>query len=66
MLTIMLVKLKQANNHIENLYETFDFLRKKGMKLNPTKYTFRVATGKFLGYVVTQRGIEASPDQIKA
>jgi len=34
------------------------------MKLNTEKYTFRVASGKFLGYLVTQRGIEANPVQI--
>ena len=36
------------------------------MKLNPSKYAFGVSTGKFLGFMVTQRGIEVSPDQIKA
>ena len=36
------------------------------MKLNPTKCSFGVAAGKFLGYMVTQRGIEANPDQIKS
>ncbi|XP_074306319.1 uncharacterized protein LOC141641561 [Silene latifolia] len=36
------------------------------MKLNPSKCTFGVSSGKFLGYMVTQRGIEASTDQIKA
>ncbi|KAJ9542393.1 hypothetical protein OSB04_028899 [Centaurea solstitialis] len=36
------------------------------MKLNPIKCSFGVRAGKFLGYMVTQRGIEASPEQIKA
>ena len=36
------------------------------MKLNPSKCSFGVSAGKFLGYIVTQRGIEASPDQVKA
>ena len=36
------------------------------MKLNPTKCSFGVAAGKFLGYMVTQRGIEANPDQIRS
>uniref|UniRef100_A0A251UL60 Uncharacterized protein n=1 Tax=Helianthus annuus TaxID=4232 RepID=A0A251UL60_HELAN len=36
------------------------------MKLNPSKCHFGVKAGKFLGYMVTQRGIEASPEQIKA
>ena len=36
------------------------------MKLNPTKCSFGVAAGKFLGYMVTQRGIEANLDQIRS
>lgn len=36
------------------------------MKLNPSKCTFRVNVGKFLGFMVTQRRIEVNPDQIKA
>ena len=36
------------------------------MKLNPGKCTFRVTTGKFLGFMVSQRGIEANPDKIRA
>jgi hypothetical protein len=36
------------------------------MKLNPEKCTFGVASGKFLGYMVSQQGIEANPDQISA
>ena len=35
------------------------------MKLNPSKCAFRVSAGKFLGFMVTQRGIEVNPDQIK-
>lgn len=35
------------------------------MKLNPTKCSFRVTSGKFLGYLVTKKGIEADPTQIK-
>ncbi|KAG7593993.1 Ribonuclease H-like superfamily [Arabidopsis thaliana x Arabidopsis arenosa] len=36
------------------------------MLLNPTKCTFRVTSGEFLGYIVTERGIEANPKQINA
>ena len=35
------------------------------MKLNPAKCAFGVATGKFLGFIVNSRGIEANPDKIK-
>lgn len=36
------------------------------MKLNPAKFSFGVSSGKFVGYIVTQRGIEANPEQIRA
>ena len=36
------------------------------MKLNPAKCTFGVSAGRFLGFIVNNRGIEANPDKIKA
>ena len=36
------------------------------MKLNPTKCAFRVSAGRFLGFMMTQRGIEANPAQLQA
>ena len=36
------------------------------MKLNPLKYAFEVGSGKFLGFMVNQRGIKANPEKIKA
>ena len=36
------------------------------MKLNPSKCAFGVASRKFLGFMVSQRGIEANPDKIQA
>ena len=36
------------------------------MKLNPAKCAFGVSTGKFLGFIVNNRGIETNPDKIKA
>ncbi|KAJ9556001.1 hypothetical protein OSB04_010615 [Centaurea solstitialis] len=62
----MLVKSERSQDHIQHLKQSFDILREYKMKLNPTKCSFGVRAGKFLGYMVTQRGIEASPEQIKA
>jgi len=62
----ILVKSVLLTDHLQYLDEAFDLLQKYGVKLNPEKYTFGVASEKFLGYVVTQRGIEAHPDQIFA
>ncbi|KAI5333080.1 hypothetical protein L3X38_023210 [Prunus dulcis] len=62
----MLVKAPKRADHIENLAESFSMLRQYCMKLNPSKCTFGVSSDRFLGYLVTQRGIEAHPRQIKA
>ena len=62
----MLVKSKERPDHAEHFQETFELLRAYGMKLNPSKCAFGVSVGQFLGFMVTQRGIEANPAQIKA
>ncbi|KAL0433158.1 UNVERIFIED_CONTAM: hypothetical protein Slati_2650100 [Sesamum latifolium] len=62
----MLVKSKKAEGHIADLEETFTVLRKYRLKLNPAKCAFRVQGGRFLRFMVTQRGIEANPFKIKA
>ena len=62
----MLVKSKQRPDHTTHLQQTFDLLRKYNMKLNPLKCTFGVSAGQYLGFMVTKRGIEASPTQLKA
>ncbi|WZZ89070.1 hypothetical protein YC2023_117649 [Brassica napus] len=62
----MLVKSSRASDHVLQLQECFNILNKFGMKLNPTKCTFGVASGEFLGYLVTERGIKANPKQITA
>ena len=57
----MLVKSLHAKDHIDHLKQLFEVLCKYNMKLNLTKCVFGVTSGKFLGYVVTKRGIEANP-----
>ena len=61
----MLVKSKQRSDHAAHLQQTFDLLREYGMKLNALKCAFGVSAGWFLGFMVTQRGIEANPAQLK-
>ena len=61
----MLVKSKQRPDHAAHIQQTFDLLREYGMKLNPLKCAFRVKAERFLGFMVTQRGIEANPTQLK-
>ena len=60
------VKSRREEDHLEDLRETFDTLRSYNKKLNPDKCAFRVTAGKFLGFVVSQRGIKANPDKIRA
>ena len=62
----MVVKSRKAEDHLQDLKEAFDILDVYNMKLNPAKCHFGVGAGKFLGYLVTKRGIEASPEQIKS
>ncbi|XP_019232993.1 PREDICTED: uncharacterized protein K02A2.6-like [Nicotiana attenuata] len=62
----MLVKLTKKEDHIGHLKEAFEILKRYGMKLNPEKCAFGVTSGKFLGFLVSQRGIEVNPDKIRA
>ncbi|KAM2591232.1 hypothetical protein TB2_043654 [Malus domestica] len=62
----MLVKSKHADQHITNLYETFTILKMYQIRLNPNKCAFDVGSGKFLGFMISQRSIEANPEKIKA
>ena len=60
-----IVKSKTKEEMIIDLQETFGNMRKYKMKLNPKKCVFRIRSGKFLGYLVSQRGIDANPEKIQ-
>ena len=62
----MLVKSLHENNHPNELQETFDTLQSYNMKLNPSKCVFGVTVGKFLGFMVSQRGVEVNPEKVRA
>ena len=62
----MLIKSKEELTHLGDLKETFATLKKYQMKLNPSKCVFDVASGKFLGFMVSQRGIETNPEKVQA
>jgi hypothetical protein len=61
----IIVKSTKQENHIADLQETFANLRKAGLKLNLEKCVFRVKKGKFLGCLVSTKGIEANPSKIE-
>ena len=62
----MVVKSKVVTEHLEDFGDIFDVLRRHKLRLNASKCSFGMGSGKFLGYMVTCRGIEVNPDQIKA
>ena len=62
----IVIKTRREETLLEDLKETFDNLRVYQMKLNPTKCVFGVPAGKLLGFLVSERGIEANPDKIEA
>ena len=62
----MVVKSKMVSEHVGDLRNIFEILRIHKLCINTSKCSFGVGSGKFLGYMVTYRGIEVNPDQIKA
>ena len=62
----MVVKSKVVFEHVEDLTSIFGILRKHKLRMNASKCSFGVSSGKFLGYMVTHRGIVVNSDQIKA
>nr|KYP48911.1 Retrovirus-related Pol polyprotein from transposon opus [Cajanus cajan] len=62
----MVVKSESVSRHFGDLQELFDTIGKYQLKLNPEKCSFGVQAGKFLGFLLTHRGIEANPDNCSA
>lgn len=62
----MIAKSHIEEEHIVNLHKLFERLRKFRLRLNPNKCTFRVRSGKLLGFLVSERGIEVDPAKIKS
>ena len=62
----IVVKSRLVAEHLADLGETLSVLREHKLCINASKYSFGVNSGKFLGYMITYRGIEINPEQIKA
>ena len=62
----IVVKNKVESEHVNDLKDIFEILRKHKLHLNASKCSFGVNSSKFLGYMVTHRKIEVNPNQIKA
>ena len=61
----MVVKSKVESKHVNDLRNIFRILRRHKLRLNASKCSFGIRSGKFLGYMVTHHGIEVNSDQIK-
>ncbi|KAL6145619.1 hypothetical protein ACLB2K_056305 [Fragaria x ananassa] len=61
----MLVKSVTLDAHVAHLVTVLDTMIANGMRLNPEKCVFMVRGGKFLGFMVSERGIEANPEKLK-
>ncbi|GAA0159600.1 hypothetical protein LIER_16338 [Lithospermum erythrorhizon] len=53
----MLVKSKKLEDHLENLEESLGRLKECRLRINPEKCSFRVTSGKFLGFMISERGL---------
>ena len=62
----IVVKTPHADDLVATLSAMFANLKRFNIKLNPEKCTFGVPKGKLLGYMVSERGIEANHDKIVA
>ena len=62
----MMVKSETWEGHFQALYKFLARPKKYNLRLNPKKCIFRVTSGKLLGHIVSERGIEVDPDKIKA
>ena len=60
------VKSRTKGDHIADLKTVFEIMRAHQLKMNPTNTFLRVASGKFLGFVVTSKGIHLDPEKVYA
>ena len=58
----MVVKSKVVSEHVKDLGDIFEVLRRHKLRLNTSKCSFGIGSGKFLGYMIIHRGIEVSPN----
>ena len=62
----MIVKSRNRADHLATLQRFFERIRRFKLRLNPKKCTFGVTSGKLLGHIASERGIEVDPEKIKA
>src|ERR1044072_7121733 len=62
----MIVRAENDERHCKYLEDAFQSIRRHNIRLNPEKCSFGIEGGKFLGYMISARGIEANPDKCRA
>ena len=62
----MIVKSRDRADHLVSLQRFFERIRQFRLRLNPKKCTFGVTSGKLLGHIVSECGIEVDQEKIKA
>src|SRR4051812_26015819 len=62
----IVVKSRRKGDHLQDLRKVFDLMRTHQLKMNPTKSFLGVSSGKFLGFVVTSKGIHLDPEKVSA
>ena len=62
----MIVKSRDTTDHLATLQRFFERIRQFRLRLKPKKCTFGVTSGKLLGHIISERGIEVDPKKIKA
>ena len=62
----MMVKSTTREGHFTALDKFLARVEKYNLRLNPKKCIFGVTSGKLLGHIISQKGIEIDPDKVKA
>jgi hypothetical protein len=62
----IVVKSASLNSHLADLRHAFEKMRRYGLKMNPLKCAFGVSAGKFLGFIVHEKGVEIDPKKIES
>jgi hypothetical protein len=62
----LVIKSTDFDEHLANLRLTLERMRKYNLKMNPLKCAFSVSVGRFLGFIVHEKGIEIDPKKVES
>jgi hypothetical protein len=62
----IVIKSAGFRDHLANLRVAFERMRKYQLKMNPLKCAFAVSAGRFLGFIVHEKGIEVDPKKVES